>query len=113
MREQALGDELLGTTKNGIGPAYADKANRVGLRMQDLLNAESFAVKLRAAVAEKNAFLTSIYGAKRIDAEELIERYLTTVVLKWRLTWPTALRFSTRRSTPASTCCWKEHRPLS
>jgi len=80
LREHALGDALLGTTKNGIGPAYADKANRVGLRMQDLLDADSFAVKLRSAVAEKNAFLTSIYGADPIDADELIERYLTTVV---------------------------------
>ncbi|MBS1837665.1 MAG: adenylosuccinate synthetase, partial [Actinobacteria bacterium] len=52
--ERHLGKNKLGTTKRGIGPAYADKASRVGLRVQDLLDAGIFREKLDAVLAEKN-----------------------------------------------------------
>jgi adenylosuccinate synthase len=79
LRELALGDDLLGTTKNGIGPAYADKANRIGLRMQDLLRPEEFHAKVQAAVAEKNTLLTSHYGDGSLDAHAIADHLLTAV----------------------------------
>ena len=52
--ERRLGRNRLGTTKRGIGPAYADKAARIGLRVQDLLDPKIFAAKLEVALKEKN-----------------------------------------------------------
>lgn len=74
--EKRLGDKKLGTTKRGIGPAYADKASRVGLRVQDLLDADTFSQKLRIALAEKNLILSKVYGQPEIEASEIIEEYL-------------------------------------
>ena len=59
--EQKAGDAKIGTTKRGIGPCYADKAARKGLRMCDLVS-EHFADKLKTALDEKNELLTKIYG---------------------------------------------------
>ena len=52
MTERYLGKSALGTTKRGIGPTYADKANRVGLRVQDLLDEKIFRQKLELALRE-------------------------------------------------------------
>ena len=74
--ERYLGKNSLGTTRRGIGPAYADKATRVGLRVQDLLDAKIFRQKLEVVLKEKNAVLAKVYNRLPIDTEEVCERYL-------------------------------------
>lgn len=74
--ERALGKNKLGTTKRGIGPAYADKAARIGLRVQDLLDEKIFLEKLDVAVREKNAVLAKVYNRLALDRDEIAERYL-------------------------------------
>ncbi|MDE3086902.1 MAG: adenylosuccinate synthase [Acidobacteriota bacterium] len=74
--ERYLGKNSLGTTRRGIGPAYADKAARVGLRVQDLLDAKIFRQKLEVALKEKNAVLAKVYNRLPLDAETICERYL-------------------------------------
>jgi adenylosuccinate synthase len=77
--ERFLGKNKLGTTKRGIGPAYADKAWRVGLRVQDLLDPKIFRAKLDLALREKNGTLTKVYNRLPFDAKELTDRYLAYV----------------------------------
>ena len=77
--ERFLGKNKLGTTKRGIGPAYADKALRVGLRVQDLLDAKIFRQKLELALREKNGVLAKVYNRLPLDADEICERYLAMV----------------------------------
>ncbi len=74
--ERYLGKNKLGTTKRGIGPAYADKSARIGLRVQDLLDPVIFRAKLDIALREKNQVLTRIYNRLPIDAEEIARIYL-------------------------------------
>jgi adenylosuccinate synthase len=74
--ERYLGKNALGTTRRGIGPAYADKAARVGLRVQDLLDAKIFRQKLEVVLKEKNAILAKVYNRLPLDAETICERYL-------------------------------------
>ena len=78
--ERHLGKNRLGTTKRGIGPTYADKASRVGIRLQDLLDPTIFREKLRIAVAEKNLVLAKVYNRLGFDADELADRYLDDVL---------------------------------
>ena len=54
LEEESKGDNKIGTTKKGIGPAYMDKAARIGIRMADLLDREAFEEKLETNLAEKN-----------------------------------------------------------
>ena len=82
--ERHLGKNKLGTTKRGIGPTYADKASRVGIRLQDLLDEKIFREKLSNVVAEKNQILAKIYNRLGFDANELADRYLTEVVPRIR-----------------------------
>ncbi len=74
--ERFLGSASLGTTKRGIGPAYADKAARIGLRVQDLLDPKIFRAKLDVALKEKNQVLTKVYNRLPLDAGEIAEAYL-------------------------------------
>ena len=74
--ERFLGQNRLGTTKRGIGPAYADKALRVGLRVQDLLDPKIFRQKLDLALREKNGVLTKVYNRLPLDADEIGRTYL-------------------------------------
>jgi len=76
LTERFLGKNALGTTKRGIGPAYADKSSRVGLRVQDLLDPKIFREKLDVVLHEKNLILTKIYNRPALSAKELAERYL-------------------------------------
>jgi len=75
--ERYLGKNALGTTKRGIGPAYADKAARVGLRVQDLLDEKIFRQKLEVAAKEKYAVLAKVYNRLAPDLEEIADRYLS------------------------------------
>src|ERR687896_2050584 len=74
--ERRLGKHRLGTTKRGIGPAYADKATRIGLRVQDLTDEKIFREKLEAALKEKNAVLTKVYNRLPLDPEKVSAEYL-------------------------------------
>lgn len=74
--ERRLGKMKLGTTKRGIGPAYADKASRIGIRVQDLLEQKIFAAKLEVNLREKNLLLTKIYGRLPIKIDTILEEYL-------------------------------------
>lgn len=74
--EGAKGDLKIGTTKNGIGPCYADKVNRVGIRMVDLMDAEVFAEKLKFNVEQKNKILVNVYGAEPVEYESIYKDYL-------------------------------------
>lgn len=62
--EMRKGSRKLGTTKNGIGPCYADKINRIGIRMCDLMDKEVFAEKLKYNVEQKNMLLENFTGWK-------------------------------------------------
>lgn len=74
LAESRRGDAKLGTTLKGIGPAYADKARRIGLRVGDMLDRAAFAEQLRAVGAAENAVLASV-GAETIDTEAVVARY--------------------------------------
>jgi adenylosuccinate synthase len=74
--ERFLGRNKLGTTKRGIGPAYADKASRVGLRVQDLLDAKIFRQKLDVAIKDKNQLLARVYNRLPLSAGNIATRYL-------------------------------------
>jgi adenylosuccinate synthase len=74
--ERRLGRHKLGTTKRGIGPAYADKAARIGLRVQDLTDEKIFREKLDAALKEKNAVLSKVYNRLPLDADDIARDYL-------------------------------------
>jgi adenylosuccinate synthase len=73
--ERRLGKLKIGTTKRGIGPTYADKAYRLGVRVQDLLDPKILRQKLEVALAEKNVWLERVYGSEPIELEELAARY--------------------------------------
>ncbi len=70
--EVQLGPLQIGTTKRGIGPAYADKASRIGIRVQDLLDRNILREKVEAALALKNEQLERIYGLEPLDGAELL-----------------------------------------
>jgi adenylosuccinate synthase len=74
--ERYLGKAQLGTTKRGIGPAYADKAARIGLRVQDLTDQKIFRQKLEVVLKEKNAILARVYNRLPLDGEEIAADYL-------------------------------------
>jgi len=76
LAERRLGKNKLGTTKRGIGPAYADKSSRVGLRVQDLLDAKIFRQKLEVVLKEKNQILAKVYNRLPLDMEDICARYL-------------------------------------
>ncbi|MGC8462720.1 MAG: adenylosuccinate synthase [Acidimicrobiales bacterium] len=76
LTERYLGKNSLGTTRRGIGPAYADKAARVGLRVQDLLDPKIFRQKLDVVLKEKNAVLAKVYNRLPLDADVITELYL-------------------------------------
>ena len=73
--ERRLGKLRIGTTRRGIGPAYADKAARLGIRVQDLLDPKILRQKIETALAEKNVWLQRVYGAQPLELEALAERY--------------------------------------
>jgi adenylosuccinate synthase len=74
--ERYLGRNRLGTTKRGIGPAYADKAARIGLRVQDLTDEKIFRQKLEVVLKEKNAILSRVYNRLPLQAEDIVRDYL-------------------------------------
>lgn len=73
--ELKLGQAKIGTTHRGIGPCYADKAFRVGIRAQDLLDLKIFKKKLETALKEKNLLLTRVYQQEAIDLKKVFDEY--------------------------------------
>jgi len=76
LREKRKEGTKIGTTKRGIGPCYADKASRCGIRATELLNPQTFREKLKFNIDEKNAILSTLYGHKVISLDEIYERYI-------------------------------------
>jgi len=74
--ERYLGKARIGTTGRGIGPAYADKVARMGVRVQDLLDPGILKQKIEVALTEKNQVLTKVYNRRGIDPERTLEEYL-------------------------------------
>ena len=75
LQEEAKGDNKIGTTIKGIGPAYMDKAARVGIRIADLLDRDVFAERLRINLEEKNRQFTKLYDAEPLSFDDIFEEY--------------------------------------
>jgi adenylosuccinate synthase len=73
--ERRLGRLQIGTTRRGIGPAYADKASRLGIRVQDVLDPKILRQKIEVALAEKNVWLERVYEVEPFGLEEIWARY--------------------------------------
>jgi adenylosuccinate synthase len=74
--ERFLGEQQIGTTKRGIGPAYMDKYSRHGIRMQDLFDPKIFRSKLKTNLKDKNKQLTKVYNQLPMDPDEIYDEYL-------------------------------------
>jgi adenylosuccinate synthase len=75
--ERFLGKRQIGTTGRGIGPAYADKINRVGIRIQDLFDENILRQKVEGALHQKNHLLVKIYNRRAIEVEEVVSNLLS------------------------------------
>ncbi len=75
--ERFLGKRRIGTTGRGIGPAYADKSNRVGVRVQDLFDPHILTQKVEAALDQKNHLLVKVYNRRAITVDEVVDELLT------------------------------------
>lgn len=74
--DEARGKNKIGTTKNGIGPCYVDRDNRIGIRVCDLMDKEEFAKKLQENLALKNKELKLLYDHEPLDYDEILQEYL-------------------------------------
>jgi adenylosuccinate synthase len=74
--ERFLGKSKIGTTGRGIGPAYADKINRIGIRVQDLFDQSILKQKIEAALHDKNQILVKVFNRKGITVDEVLDEYL-------------------------------------
>ena len=75
--ERFLGKRAIGTTGRGIGPTYADKINRVGIRIQDLFDESILRQKVEAALVQKNQLLSKVYNRAAIRVEEVVTELLS------------------------------------
>ena len=75
--ERFLGSRKIGTTGRGIGPTYADKMNRQGVRIQDLFDEKILREKVEAALELKNQILTKVYNRRSVEVDEIVEQLLT------------------------------------
>ncbi len=73
--ERRLGKLAIGTTRRGIGPCYADKAMRLGIRVQDILDPKILRAKIEVALAEKNLWLERVYESEPFDLEQVAAQY--------------------------------------
>ncbi|MCX4747505.1 adenylosuccinate synthase [Kitasatospora sp. NBC_01287] len=74
--ERFLGKRKIGTTGRGIGPAYADKINRIGIRVQDLFDESILQQKVEAALHDKNQILVKLYNRRAMPADLVVQEYL-------------------------------------
>lgn len=76
LEEERKGSARIGTTRRGVGPAYMDKAARVGIRVGDLMDPEEFRTRLESTLPAKNALLEKVYHVTGFDLEDLLRQYL-------------------------------------
>ena len=112
--ERFLGKAKIGTTGRGIGPAYADKMSRVGIRVQDLFDEKILRQKIEGALEQKNQLLVKVYNRRAITVDEVAEALLAAR----RAAAPVRRRHlagaAARRSTTARPCCSRAaRRPCS
>jgi adenylosuccinate synthase len=74
--ERFLGKAKIGTTGRGIGPAYADKINRIGIRVQDLFDTSILRQKIEGALKDKNQVLVKVFNRKGLEVDEILKEYL-------------------------------------
>jgi len=74
LEEKARGSGAIGTTGRGVGPAYMDKAGRIGIRMGELLDIEGLRPRLERVLGFKNALITKVLGGKALDLDELLAK---------------------------------------
>ena len=77
--ERFLGKNKIGTTGRGIGPAYADKVNRLGVRIADLLDEKILRAKVEGALETRNHLLTKVYNRRAVDVDVVVEELLSYV----------------------------------
>jgi len=75
LEEKARGGKAIGTTLKGIGPVFADKTARLGVRAGDLIDREALRERLSALIDYKNVILTNVYGAKPLSLDEVYKQY--------------------------------------
>src|SRR4030066_1236196 len=75
LEEERRGEGAIGTTRKGIGPVFADKIARLGIRTCDLLNKDNFRSRLSQVLETKNAILTKIYNASPLALEDIYSQY--------------------------------------
>ena len=75
LQERHLGKNKLGTTKRGIGPSYADKSMRTGLRMQDILDEKIFRAKLEVVLNQLNPIMARVYNKMGFDIDEIVDTF--------------------------------------
>lgn len=75
LEEDSRGGGAIGTTRRGIGPCYADKAGRLGIRVGELLDKEVFRERLRSVLEQKNRIITKVYEAKPLSLNEIYDKY--------------------------------------
>ncbi len=94
LQEKSRGDNSLGTTKRGIGPTYADKTERCGIRMCDLINEKVFREKVKSNLEIKNLIIEKVYGGEKLNADKIIEEYLEYAnILRKQITDTNAILF--------------------
>ena len=74
--ERFLGSRKIGTTGRGIGPTYADKMNRIGIRVQDLFDEHILRQKVEGALDQKNHLLVKVYNRRAIGVDEVVDELL-------------------------------------
>ena len=74
LNEESRGRKAIGTTRRGVGPAYVDKADRIGIQVGDLLSTDVMAHKLEQVLAQKNRLLTEVYGHPALEIDDLLAR---------------------------------------
>lgn len=75
LEEDSRGGGAIGTTRRGIGPCYADKAGRLGIRAGELLDKEVFRERLHSVLEQKNRIITKVYEAKPLSLDEIYDKY--------------------------------------
>ncbi|MFO7814942.1 MAG: adenylosuccinate synthase [Halanaerobiales bacterium] len=76
LEEKRKGDNRIGTTKKGIGPAYTDKVARRGIRICELIDEDSFGRKLESVLEYKNLILSKVYNREELSYDDILARYL-------------------------------------
>src|SRR6185503_13497982 len=110
--ERFLGSRRIGTTGRGIGPTYADKMNRVGIRIQDLFDESILRQKVEAALSFKNQVLSKIYNRQAVKADDVVKELLSYVERLRPYVGDTALELSEALDAGKVVLCEAGQAPL-